>query len=140
MTRIAFVCVGNAGRSQLATAFAERERERRDLAVEIVTGGVDPADHIHDDVVAVLEEVGIDIGDRTPREITSESVADADYVVTMGCAVEAVTPENWNGEAETWDLEHPGGDDLEATRAQRDEIERRVQAFFDRIAPDERRQ
>jgi protein-tyrosine-phosphatase len=137
MTTIAFVCVGNAGRSQMATAFAERERTQRDLEddIEILTGGIDPHDHVHDDVIEVLREEGIDVGDRTPRRITAEDVRGADYVVTMGCSVEQFAPDDWNGSAERWDLDHPGGDDLDAVRSQRDEIRRRVGDLFDRIDP-----
>ena len=131
--KLAFVCVGNAGRSQLATALAEAERERRELSPEIVTGGTDPADHVHPEVVEVLAEEGSEIGDREPREITPEDVADADHVVTMGCSVEAFRPAGWEGSAETWELEHPGGDDLEDYRAQREEIRERVRSLFDRI-------
>lgn len=135
MTTVAFVCVGNAGRSQMATAFAEREREQRGLddTLEIVTGGIDPHDHVHDDVIEVLREEGIDISDRTPRQITAADVADAAYIVTMGCSVDEFVPDDWDGTAERWELEHPGGDDLDAARDQRDEIRRRVEEFFDRI-------
>ncbi|WP_342764188.1 low molecular weight phosphatase family protein [Saliphagus sp. LR7] len=83
MTKIAFACVGNAGRSQMATAFGEQERDRRDLDIDIVTGGTEPAESVHDDVVNVLEEEGIDVSDRTPRRITPDDVEDADYIVTM---------------------------------------------------------
>ena len=135
MTKLAFVCVGNAGRSQLAIALAERERDKRDLgdSIEIVTGGIDPHDHVHNDVIEVLREDGIDIGDRTPRRITAEDVADADYIITMGCAIDDFAPPNWNGTAETWELEHPGGDDKDAVQAQRDEIRNRVVDFFDQL-------
>ena len=135
MTKLAFVCVGNAGRSQLATALAERERDRRDLgdAVEIVTGGIDPHTHVHDDVIAVLREAGIDIGDRTPRRITADDVEDADYIITMGCSVDDFAPPGWDGAAETWELAHPSGDDNDAVRTQRDEIRNRVTEFFDRL-------
>jgi len=137
MIKIAFVCVGNAGRSQLATAFAERERDRRNLgdAVEIVTGGIDPHDHVHNDVVEVLREETIDIGDRTPRRITAADVADADYIITMGCSVDDFAPPDWDGVAETWRLTHPGGKDKDAVRAQRDEIRDRVMEFFDQLEP-----
>ncbi|WP_255171754.1 low molecular weight phosphatase family protein [Natrononativus amylolyticus] len=136
MTKIAFVCVGNAGRSQMATAFAERERDRRDLAdeIELVTGGTDPRDHVHEAVVEALAEVGIDVGDRSPRTIADEDLIDADYVVTMGCDAADVAPNGWTGTAEQWDVSHPDGDD--AVRAQRDEIDRRVVGLFDRIASD----
>lgn len=131
-TKLAFVCVGNAGRSQMATALAERERDIRNLDVEIVTGGTDPAEHVHEEVVEVLQEEEIDISDRKPRKISPADISDADYVVTMGCSIEEFRPKSWDGEAEMWDLEHPGGD-LEATRAQRDEIEQRVLELFDRL-------
>lgn len=137
MTTVAFVCVGNAGRSQMATAFAERERTQRNLEndIEIVTGGIDPHDHVHDDVIEVLREEGIDIADRTPRRITADDVRDADHVVTMGCSVDQFAPDDWKGSAVQWDLDHTGGDDLNAVRSQRDEIRRRVEGFFDRIDP-----
>lgn len=131
--KIAFVCEGNAGRSQLATALAERERDRRGLDVEIVTGGVAPGDHVHPVVVDALAEEGIDVGDRTPREIHPEDVADADYVVTMGCSASEFTPAEWNGTAEQWDLDHPSAGDLEGARKQRDEIGARVEDLFDRF-------
>jgi protein-tyrosine-phosphatase len=128
---VAFVCVGNAGRSQMATAFAERECAARGLDVDVVTGGTDPGDHVHESVVEVLREKGLDVGDRTPRRIRPENVEGVDYVVTMGCSIDEFRPEGWDGRSERWDLEHPGGDDLDAVRAQRDEIERRVEALFD---------
>ena len=139
MDRIAFVCVGNAGRSQMATAFAERERDRRGLDVEIVTGGTDPADRVHREVVDAMREKEIDVGDQEPREITAADVEDADAVVTMGCSFDEFRPEAWTGSHENWDVSHPSGEDLDAARAQRDEIERRVVEFFDRLEaePDE---
>ena len=87
-TRIAFMCVQNAGRSQMSTAFADRERERRGLEdrVEILTGGTRPAEHVHDEVIDVMEEIGIDLSDRTPREITLDELRSCDYVATMGCS------------------------------------------------------
>lgn len=136
MTTIAFVCAGNAGRSQMATAFAERERDKRTLDTELVTGGTDPADHVHPEVIDVMGEKGIDLGDREPRAITPEDIGRANHVVTMGCSIEGVRPEGWDGETETWEISHPSGDDIDAARAQRDEIERKVEDFFDRIESD----
>ena len=80
----------------------------------------------------MLQEEEIDISDRQPRKISPADISDADYVVTMGCSIDEFRPKNWDGEAEMWDLEHPGGD-LAATRAQRDEIEQRVVELFDRL-------
>lgn len=126
--KLAFVCVGNAGRSQLATAFAEREAVERGLDVTVVTGGVDPNDDLHDEVVEALDEVGIDVGDRRPREITSDDLRDAAYVVTMGCSVEDLLPDGWTGEHRSWEL---AGDDW---REQRDDVRGRVSGLFDEIA------
>lgn len=139
MTRIAFVCVGNAGRSQMATAFAEREREHRALDVEIITGGTDPRNHVHEEVIAVLKEEGIDISGREPREITPEDIEDVDYVVTVGCSIDQFRPDGWTGESEQWNLEHPGGDGLDAVRQQRDEIAQRVADIFDELEAEQER-
>lgn len=117
----------------MATSFAERERDERGMDVEIVTGGVDPADSVHDEVVAVMQEEGIDISDRTPREITPADIEHADYVVTMGCSVDQFRPDKWDGEARRWELEESAGETLASYRAVRDEIRERVQAFFDEI-------
>lgn len=135
MPKIAFVCVGNAGRSQMATAYAEAERARRGLEdeVEIVTGGTDPKESVHDAVREALREDGLDVGGRTPRRITTADVADAAYVVTMGCDADGFLPEGWDGHVETWDLVDPDGEGLDAVRQQREDVKRRVSAFFDRL-------
>lgn len=124
MIELAFVRVGNAGRSQLATALVEPERDRRDLSdsIEIVTGGVDPQASVHNDVTKVLREGGIDIGDRTQRRISVDDAADLDYNITMGCAVDDFAPPDLDGTAEVWELEYLGGNDTEAVRTQRDKI------------------
>ena len=134
MTKIAFVCVQNAGRSQMASAFAERERARRGAEwVEIVTGGTDPADRVHEEVVAVMGEQEIDLAERAPREVTVEELRECDYVVTMGCSAEDVCPATWAGENRDWGLDDPDGRNLDAVRAIRDEIEARVAALFDEL-------
>lgn len=133
--RVAFVCVQNAGRSQMAHAFAERERERRDAEdrIEFVTGGTDPAAHVHDVVVEAMDEVGIDLSNRTPREITLDAIQDCDVVVTMGCSADDVCPAMWRGDSRDWNLDDPQGEDLDAVRDIRDEIEARVDALFDEL-------
>ena len=133
-TRIAFVCVQNAGRSQMAAAFAERERDRRDAEhVEILSGGTDPADAVHEEVVAAMDDVGIDLSDRTPREITPDDLRDCDYVLTMGCSADGVCPAAWNGENRDWGLTDPHEADPETVRDVRDEIEARVEDLFDEL-------
>lgn len=135
-TTVAFVCVQNAGRSQMATAFAEREVAARGLGddVEILTGGTRPADHVHPEVVEAMRDVGIDLGDREPRDVTVEEIRRADYVVTMGCSADDVCPAGWAGENRDWDLTDPDGKSPEAVAAIRDDIEARVAALFDELA------
>ena len=128
-TVLTFMCVRNAGRSQMATAFAERERDRRGLGdrVEIRTGGTAPADAVHPVVVEALAEVGLDASGRTPRAIADESLGESDFVATMGCS----TLELETVDTDDWDLDDPGERPIEAVREIRDEIERRVVAVFD---------
>jgi arsenate reductase len=132
--RIAFVCVRNAGRSQMATAFAERERADRGLEdrVEIHTGGTRPADEIHGVVVEAMAEIGDDVADRTPQEITPDA-RNCDYVITMGCSAEEVCPVGWAGEGRDWDLENPDGKDLDRVRAIREAVRQQVSSLFDEI-------
>lgn len=129
MEKLAFICQGNAGRSQLATALAERERDRRGMDLPIVTGGVDPGDHVHPEVEEVLAEHDITI-ERDPRQISADDLADATHVVTMGCDAADLVPVGWDGVTERWELDHPGGDDLAAVRQLRDEIDDRVKELF----------
>ncbi len=126
---LTFMCVRNAGRSQMATAFAEREVAERGLAdsVEVVTGGTAPADEIHEVVREALAEVGLDVGGRTPRHVSEATLADSDFVATMGCS----TLELPGVDTDDWDLDDPGELPLEEVRLIRDEIEGRVVALFD---------
>jgi arsenate reductase len=132
---VGFVCVQNAGRSQMATAFAERERADRDLedSVCIVTGGAAPAEHVHDVVVDVMADVGFDLVARVPREVSFEEIQACDIVITMGCAAEDVCPASWTGENRDWGLDDPD----DATRGEavtiRDDVETRVAALFDEL-------
>jgi arsenate reductase len=132
---VAFVCVQNAGRSQMAAAFAERAVRDRGLAdqVRVLTGGTDPADHVHEEVVDAMAAVDVDLADRTPREITPDNIQDADYVVTMGCSADAVCPATWRGDARDWALADPDGKSPEAVAAIRDEIRERVDALLDEL-------
>ncbi|AGB33919.1 protein-tyrosine phosphatase, low molecular weight [Natrinema pellirubrum DSM 15624] len=136
LIRIAFMCVQNAGRSQMSTAFAERERERRGLEdrIEILTGGTHPADHVHDEVVEVMAEEGFDLSDRTPREITLDELRSCEYVATMGCSTLDVGDVGEDVDVRDWALEDPDGQDLDRVREIRDEIEQRVISLFDEIS------
>lgn len=134
--RIAFMCVQNAGRSQMATAFAERERTQRRLEdrIEIQTGGTHPADHVHDEVIEVMDEAGFDLTDRSPREITLEELQSCDYVATMGCSTLDVGDVGESVDIRDWGLDDPDGEDLGRVREIRDETERRVSELFDEVS------
>jgi arsenate reductase len=130
---VAFVCVRNAGRSQMAAAFAEREVDERDMDVGITTGGTRPAEEVHGVVADVMEQDGFDLRDKEPREVTADELADAEYVITMGCEASDVCPATFAGESRDWDLDDPGGATPEEAREVRDEVRRRVISLFDEI-------
>lgn len=134
--RFGFVCVQNAGRSQMATAFAERERERRGLAdsVEILTGGTDPADDVHPEVVEAMQEVDIDLSDRLPRAVSDDELADCTVVATMGCSTLELSDDVAQRD---WALDDPHGQSVETVRRIRDDIEERVANLFDEFASEE---
>jgi len=133
--RVAFVCVQNAGRSQMATAFAERERATRNLEdhVEILTGGTDPADSVHDVVVDAMAEAGIDITDRTPRSISAAELEACDIVATMGCSTLELGVDDSTVDVRDWALDDPHGQDIETVRTIRAEVKERVADVFDDI-------
>ncbi|OYR83617.1 low molecular weight phosphatase family protein [Halorubrum distributum] len=121
----------------MATAFAERERDRRGLedSVEIITGGTHPADSVHDEVVAVIQDHEIDLPDRVPREVSTTELESCDVVATMGCSTLELDAENVD--VRDWALDDPHGQDLDTVREIRDDIEQRVKALFDEFYPDE---
>jgi len=133
--RVAFVCVQNAGRSQMATAFAERERDRRGLedAVEIRTGGTHPAEDVHDVVVEVMGEKDVDLSDRTPRKISTAELESCDYVATMGCSTLELDAGDASLDVRDWALADPDGTDRDRVRDIRADVRDRVRALFDEI-------
>ena len=119
-----FVCVHNAGRSQMAEAFAKRRGLRASSA------GTIPASSINSTVVQVMREKGIDISSASPKLLTTQMIEEAGLVVTMGCAVEEVCPRpmltKMQKKLVDWDIEDPKGKSLEEIRKIRDEIERKI--------------
>ena len=131
LIRLGFVCVQNAGRSQMSAAFAEREVDRRGLSnVEIITGGTHPADHVHEEVVESMAEIDIDLSDRVPREVSTEELDSCDVVATMGCSTLELDADV---DVRDWALDDPDGKDPEGVRAIRSEIEANVSALFDEL-------
>ncbi|WP_331236071.1 arsenate-mycothiol transferase ArsC [Natronorarus salvus] len=133
MKRIAFVGGRNAGTSQMAAAFAEREAKRRGLDVEVVTGGVEPGVGVDEAAAETMDELGIDVRDRTPRKLSTDELHGVDLLVTMNRPAEAVRPDGWDGESRTWDVPITDELDRETARNQRDVIERRVSKLFDTL-------
>jgi protein-tyrosine-phosphatase len=135
--KVGFVCVQNAGRSQMSAAFAERERDRREVGddIEILTGGTHPAESVHEEVITVMRERDIDLSDRTPREVATDELESCDVVATMGCSTLELDAENVD--VRDWALDDPHGQDLDTVRAIRDDIERRVEMLFDEFYADD---
>jgi arsenate reductase len=123
-----FVCLHNAGRSQMSAALFERAAEGRHRAL---SAGTTPADRVHPEVVEVMAELGIDLSGRTPVRLTRELAEQADVVVTMGCGDEC--PYVPGRRYVDWDLEDPKGRPLDEVRATRDDIARRVAALVDEL-------
>jgi arsenate reductase len=122
-----FVCVHNAGRSQMAAVFAER----RGLKAE--SAGTMPSAEVNPTVVKAMKEKGIDLSENSPQMLTQEMIDRADFVVTMGCSVEEFCPrpmlERMQKKLVDWGLDDPKGKPLEEVRKIRDEIEERVAAL-----------
>jgi len=124
MARALFVCLHNAGRSQMSEALFRRAAGDRH---EARSAGTTPAEQVHPEVVEAMNELGIDLSDRRPRRLSQEDAEWADVVVTMGCGDEC--PYIPGKRYLDWDLEDPKGQSLEAVRATRDEIEWRVRGL-----------
>jgi arsenate reductase len=124
MATALFVCLHNAGRSQMSAALFERAAEGRHRALS--AGSVaDPAGRVHLPVVAVMRELGIDLSGRRPQRLTTQMAEQADVVVTMGCG--DACPYIPGKRYIDWDLEDPKGRPLDEVRTTRDEIAERVQ-------------
>jgi arsenate reductase len=121
MTRVLFVCLHNAGRSQISKALFDRAAEGRH---ESESAGTEPGERVHPEVVEVMNEIGLDLSGRTPRMLTNELAEWADVVVTMGCG--DACPYIPGKRYLDWDLPDPKGRPVEEVRALRDDIERRV--------------
>jgi protein-tyrosine-phosphatase len=128
--RLAFVCVQNAGRSQMSAAFARREAERRGLSWEILTGGTHPADAVHPEVVEVMREEAIDLSDATPQELTDEELSACDVVATMGCSTLSLSADT---DVRDWALPDPHGESVERVHEIRETVRGRVRDLFDEL-------
>jgi arsenate reductase len=129
---VLFVCVQNAGRSQMAAGLMNLRAAGR---VHVRSAGSDPAEEINPAVVEAMAELGIDLHEEFPKPLTDEVVRAADAVITMGCG--DACPIYPGKRYLDWELADPAGKDLETVRAIRDDIDARVQALLAELVPDE---
>lgn len=122
---VLFLCVHNAGRSQMAAGWM---RHLGGDQIDVFSGGSEPADRVNQAAVAAMAEVGIDISAEVPQPWADETIRAADVVVTMGCG--DTCPYFPGTRYVDWELEDPSGKDLEAVRPIRDEVERRVRGLM----------
>jgi arsenate reductase len=126
MATALFVCLHNAGRSQMSQALFERAAGGRHHALS-AGSEADPGGHVHPQVVEVMRELGIDVADRRPQRLSDELAQQADVIVTMGCG--DACPFIPGKRYLDWDLPDPKGRPVEEVRATRDDIARRVEAL-----------
>jgi arsenate reductase len=130
MPEVLFVCVHNAGRSQMAAALLAA---RSSGSVHVRSAGSAPAASINAVVVEVLDEIGIDISKEFPKPMTDDVVRAADVVITMGCG--DACPIYPGKRYEDWEVEDPAGKDVETVRKIRDDIDRRVSRLIEQLRP-----
>jgi len=127
MKKVLFVCVENAGRSQMAEGFANKYGKGKFI---LSSAGNKPADKVNPIVVEAMKEKGIDISMNNPKLLTFQMAQDADLIVTMGCNDQGICPGPFFKPTIDWNLEDPKGKPIEKVREIRDEIEQRVQKLM----------
>ena len=127
---VLFVCVHNAGRSQMAAGYMHALSGGR---VEVLSAGSEPKDQINPTAIEAMAEVGIDIAGNVPKILTTEAVKASDVVITMGCG--DTCPIFPGKRYEDWELEDPAGKDIVTVRRVRDDIKGRVEALLAEILP-----
>ena len=127
---VLFVCVHNAGRSQMAAGYLAALGGDR---VEVLSAGSEPKDTINPVAVAAMAEDGVDIAGNTPKVLTVEAVKESDVVITMGCG--DACPIFPGKRYEDWELDDPAGQGIEAVRPIRDQIKQHVEQLLDEILP-----
>jgi arsenate reductase (thioredoxin) len=128
MPEVLFVCVHNAGRSQMAAALLDHLSGG---GVTVRSAGSEPADRINPRVIAAMEEIGLDVSREHPKPLTGDAVEAADVVITMGCG--DACPIYPGKRYEDWELDDPAGADLDGVRRIRDEIAERVRRLADQL-------
>ncbi|MET4004868.1 arsenate reductase [Arthrobacter sp. UYCu511] len=127
---VLFVCIHNAGRSQMAAAFLHHLSGGQ---IEVRSAGSAPADMVNPAAVAAMKEVGIDISAETPKILTTEAARESDVVITMGCG--DTCPIFPGKRYEDWELEDPAGQGVDAVRPIRDDIHARIETLISELLP-----
>ena len=131
---VLFVCIHNAGRSQMAAGWLTHLAPGR---IEVRSAGSEPADRINPVAVRAMAEVGIDITAQQPKVLTTDAVRDSDVVITMGCG--DTCPIFPGKRYEDWDLEDPAGQDITVVRRIRDQLKQRIEHLVTELIEDARR-
>ena len=127
---VLFVCVHNAGRSQMAAGLVKLHSGGR---IHVRSAGSDPGEEINPAVMEAMEELGVHLGEEFPKPLTDEVVRAADVVITMGCG--DACPIYPGKRYEDWEVDDPAGQDLETVRRIRDELDQRVQKLITELLP-----
>ena len=127
---VLFVCVHNAGRSQMAAGYLQHLAGDR---VQVLSAGSAPKDQINPVAIDAMAEEGIDIAHNVPKVLTTEAVQESDVVITMGCG--DVCPVFPGKRYEDWELDDPAGQGIESVRPIRDEIKRRIEVLLGELLP-----
>ena len=130
MPEVLFVCVHNAGRSQMAAGLVKLRSQGR---IHVRSAGSDPGEHINPAVIEVMGELGVDISEEFPKPLTDEVVAAADAVITMGCG--DACPIYPGKRYEDWNLDDPAGQDVDTVRRIRDELDTHVRQLIAELLP-----
>jgi len=130
MKKVLFVCVENAGRSQMAEAFAKLYSAGK---IEAMSAGTVPAREVNPVVAEAMREKGMDISGNRPKVITTDMVQEADVIITMGCSAEGFCPVQFLSKVVDWKLEDPKGKSIEQVRQIRDEVEKKVKELIEKL-------
>lgn len=131
MKKVLFVCVENAGRSQMAEAFAKHYGKGK---IEATSAGTMPSNEVDPVVIQAMREKGIDISKNKPKPLDTKVVQEAETIIVMGCAAQGFCPAPLLKKVLEWELEDPKGERIEKVRKIRDEIERKVKNLIAKIS------
>lgn len=134
MKRVLFVCVHNAGRSQMAQAFFNHLAKQRGLDAVAESAGTAPGERVNPVAVEVMEELGISLAEHRPQQLVPELTQGMDRIITMGCGVNAAMCPAGTYITEDWQLPDPHGQPIAVVREIRDAVRRRVEGLLDEIA------